>query len=445
MKRPFNLRLRFVLTTFVAIGAICVVAAYAMTQFMTRALIEREAELSQEFMENMMLADREAVFALPGGQANPELLGFVSRLFELPGIIRVNVYSADRIVLWSTDKRIVGKPADENDELDEALHGKRITDVGWLSDSTKPEHRLIAERYTGRYIEAYIPIRAKGSGNIVGVVEFYKIPVALNATIKTGQAIVWSGAAVAAMILFSALYWIVQRGAHLIEMQQKELSQMEVLAAIGQMASAVAHSLRNPMATARSSAELWQAENGDAHNPAVKHIIDQIDRMDRHVRDLLNYSRSSSHDLRPTDPVQVVTSHLPSFSKRDAASKIELSVEDKRTGKQFVMANDLLLGQALTSIFTNAIEAMPNGGRLSVSVFNKDAGHISIAVEDSGSGISADQLKRVTNSHYTTKTYGLGLGLMLAQKIVDRFSGHIEIASPKGSGTSVSITLKAAS
>ncbi len=444
-QRTFNLRLWFVLTTFVAISIICVLAAFAIAQFMTKALIEREAELSQEFLESLMFSDRQTIFNLPAGSSNPALLEFVNHLFGLPGIIRVNVYSSDRTVLWSTDKRIVGQRSNGNDELEAALDGKRITEVGWLSDSTKPEHRLIAERYTGRYIESYIPIRSKeAQPQIIGVVELYKLPVALNATIKAGQQIIWAGAAVAAAILFAALYWIVQRGAHLIEAQQKELSLMEAMAAIGQMASAVAHSLRNPMATIRSSAELWQAENDNTHNPTVRDIIDQIDRMDKHVRNLLNYSRSDSYGLRPVDPIEVVTSHLPSFSKPNGTVKIEFRLTDLRKQKEFVLANDLLLGQALTSIFTNAVEAMPNGGTLSVSVFNKDQEHVSIEVTDSGGGIPADHIAKVKDSNYTTKTHGFGLGLMLAQRIVERFSGSLDIKSAYGSGTSVSITLKAA-
>lgn len=445
MQRPFNLRLWFVLATFAAITIICILAAFAIAHFMTKALVEREAELSQEFLESLMSSERQTIFNAPGTKSNSELLEFVNHLFELPGIIRANVYSADRVVLWSTDKRIVGQRLAGNDELEAALLGKRITEVGWLSDSRKPEHKLVAERYTGRYIESYIPIRAKEAHHqIIGVVELYKLPVALNATIKTGQQIIWSGAAVAAAILFAALYWIVQRGAHLIEAQNKELSLMESMAAIGQMASAVAHSLRNPMATIRSSAELWQAENGNAHNPVVRDIIDQIDRMDKHVRNLLNYSRSGSYDMSPVDPIEVVTSHLPSFSQPNGIKNIEFRLKDNRKQKEFVLANELLLGQALTSIFTNSVEAMPNGGTISVSVFNKDLRHVSIEVADSGGGISPDNITRVTESNYTTKTYGLGLGLMLAQRIIDRFSGTLEIKSEYGRGTTVSITLKAA-
>jgi len=441
MGRPFNIRLWFVVTSFAVIGAICILSAFAISTFMTRALIDREAQVSQEFLESMMPADRMALFTGLPGPSNTMLQEFAAHLFSLPGVIRANIYSADRTVVWSTEKRIVGQRFETNDELEKALQGKRVTEVGWVPDGLKAEHVALAENHVGRYIEAYIPIHADhNSKQVIGVIEFYKLPVALNATIKKGQRIVWIGAACAAIALFLALYWIVQRGARIIEKQQRDLVQMEALAAIGQMASAVAHSLRNPMAAIRSSAELWQVEHSNQDGARVKDIIGQIDRMDHHVRNLLDYSRSSSHALRPVDPIKILRTNAPSSN----AAKIDFVVADNRTEPRAVLADELLLGQALNSILTNAVEAMPGGGTLHVTVSNPNAQQVVIEIRDNGGGIPTDQLKRVTESHFTTKTYGFGLGLMLAQKIVERFSGTLDIASTIGIGTSVSITLKAA-
>ena len=445
MQGHFNLRLWFILTSFGAILIIFVLFAIGVSQFMTRALIERETEVSQEFLESMMPSDRAAVFATPGASANPALAVFVEHLFTLPGIIRANIYSADQIVVWSTDKSIVGRRFEVNDELERALAGARVTEVGWLPDRSKPEHATLSEKFSGRYIEAYIPIRAKDEGKVLGVIEFYKLPEALNATILRGQYLIWVWAAAAASILFVTLYWIVQRGAQIIEGQQRDISQMEVLAAVGQMSSAVAHSLRNPMATIRSSAELWKAEQShQADTSIADDIIQQIDRMDKHVRDLLNYSRSSSHELRPVDPVIVVKRHMPAAIVAGRPSKIEVSFVDSRRHPRPVMADELLLGQALTSIFTNAVEAMPQGGMLSVSISDKNPGIVEIDIRDNGCGIPPDQIGRVAQSQFTTKRHGYGLGLMLSQRIIEKFSGTIDIESEPARGTVVSIKLKAA-
>lgn len=444
MGRPFNIRLWFVVTSFGVIGAICILSAVTISTFMTRALIDRESEVSQEFLESMMPIDRQALFAGPPAMQNPVLQEFANHLASLPGLIRANIYSADRTVVWSTEKRIVGQRFETNDELEKALEGKRVTDVGWAPDDLKAEHIALAENYVGRFIEAYIPIRAdRNSRHVIGIIEFYKLPAALNTTIKKGQSIIWIGAACAALFMFIALYWIVQRGARIIEVQQRDLAQMQTLAAIGQMASAVAHSLRNPMAAIRSSAELWQAEQSIEDHVPVKDIIGQIDRMDRHVRNLLNYSRSSTHALRAVDPIEVVKANAPSLVAHSSGAKIDFVVADDRTEPSSVLADELLLGQALNSIFTNAIEAMPNGGVLRVNLSKPNAQQIIIEVCDTGLGIPADQLRRVTDSHFTTKTYGFGLGLMLAQKIVESFSGTLGIASTRGIGTRVSITLQA--
>src|SRR5262249_46965840 len=143
---------------------------------------------------------------------NPVLLEFAQHIVTMPDVMRVNIYAATHRVLWSTEQRLIGRKFAINDELDEALKGKRVSEIGTLPDEKKLEH--VALGRSGHFIEAYIPIRAnRGNGPVLGVVEFYKLPAALDATIRNGQRIVWTGAGIAALMLFLTLYWIVQRGA----------------------------------------------------------------------------------------------------------------------------------------------------------------------------------------------------------------------------------------
>ena len=93
---------------------------------------------------------------------------------------------------------------------------------------------------------------------------------------------------------------------------------------------------------------------------------------------------------------------------------------------------------------TNAIEAMPEGGRLDLAVMRNPQDRVIISINDTGRGIPAELLDRVTDSYFTTKTRGLGLGLILAKGIIERFDGKMTIASTVGSGTSVTVDLKEA-
>lgn len=220
---------------------------------------------------------------------------------------------------------------------------------------------------------------------------------------------------------------------------------MEALAAIGQMASAVAHSLRNPLATIRSSAELARLDGAVESRRIADDVIREVDRMDGFVHELLSYARAESASLQPIDPFVLVKTCLSKQQAMLQRQRIEVKLGDERREHRDVLADPGLLGQALTSIITNAAEAMAGGGRLDVRVVdNLPDSSVSILIADSGSGIPADILARVTEPYFTTKSRGLGLGLAIAKRIVERFAGRIDIRSAEDQGTTVFVALKPA-
>jgi len=444
--RPFNLRLWFAIGSFATIALICVFTAFWVSDFLTRSLLERESEVSQEFMESIIGGDGGVVFRDDGpgpGSLNLVLLDFANHIISMPGMLRVNIHAKTHRILWSTETQLVGKTFENNEELDEALGGERVVELGNLPDP-KPEHVGLGD--SGRFIEAYIPIRLdQGRGSVAGVVEYYKRPLGLDSAIQNGRRVVWSGAALAAIVLFAALYWIVQKGAQLIERQQQNMARMEAFAAIGQMASAVAHSLRNPMSAIRSSAELFRSQPPDEICQLAGEVIHEVDRMDGYVRDLLAYARAEPYYLQPVDPLKVVDTILAKQSQAIDRFGIKVQTVDGRAGPKKVMADELLLEQALTSVMTNAIEAMPDGGTLGVSIApGGDKDKIRVEIADSGHGIPAELLDRVAHSYFTTKARGLGLGLVLAKSIIERFGGLLQIASTREVGTTVLVELKSA-
>ncbi len=355
--------------------------------------------------------------------------------------MRANVYSTNRQIVWSTEHEMVGKTFNDNDELERALKGERITEINSL-DRHKSEHLALGENEL--FIETYLPIRLNDANrNVGGVVEFYKSPGGLNAALAGERRIIWLSGLGAALVVYMTLYWIVQRGAKVIESQQKQLSNMQSAALVGELASAVAHSLRNPMAAIRTSAELWRSELPPERSLVADGIIQEVDRMNEYVRDLLDYASSDRAKLQPVDPMTVVNLVIKKCEAAMRRNRVTMQMTDKRKNPCNLLADPVLFEHAVTSIVTNAIEAMPEGGAVDVLLSN-DAQHIVIDFVDSGPGIPPELLSRVSESYFTTKLKGLGLGLALARGAIERWSGSLTIASAKGRGTTVSITLRKA-
>jgi two-component system sensor histidine kinase HydH len=443
MKRTFNIRLWFGVAGLGLIGLICALSAYWIGDFVTRSLLERESEVTQEFFQGVARGEADAIFrsAVGAGPPNDALAEFAKHIINTPGMMRANIYSADRRVLWSTEPQLIGRAFSDNAELEEALKGKRVTETSSL-EHHKAEY--VAFGQSGLFIEAYLPIFSdKPDPTVLGVVEFYKFPTALNATIAEGRRMVWLLAIGAAAVLYSTLFWIVQRGAAQIERQHRQLVRLQSFAAIGQLATAIAHSLRNPMAAIRSSAELWRGELPSGETNIADEVIQEIDRMDSYVRDLLAYARPQAENMRALDPMTVVDKAI---AKRDAGLRrngILVRRTDRRAHLSNVLVDPILFEHAVTSILDNAIEAMAEGGTLAVAISEGSGGRsVSLGISDNGPGIPHELLDRVAGSYFTTKSRGLGLGLALARGVVERWDGNLAVSSSQGGGTSVSITLK---
>lgn len=437
----FNLRLWFGVVAFTVIAAMGGVFGTVLTNFINDSMLHREAVVTRDFLESILWAEEsgKAVFSGTMVETNPQLASFVQHIRTMPDVLRGNVYTHDGFIVWSTDESIIGRRFRDNHELDAAFAGALVTEIGTISADSKSEHVNLPVGTRTMFVEAYMPLRGR-AGNILGVVEIYKVPTALNTTIHEGRVMIWSGVTAGLLLLFLTLFWIVDRGARLIHRQQDQLGQMVALAALGQMASAIAHSLRNPLAGIRGSAELLRLEPDDVAQSADD-IIGQVDRLDMYVKELLDYARSDGHVCQEVDPRDVVQGTLSRLRPLLERASIAVAVRDDRDGPSLVMADPQLLSQAVGNVITNAVEAMEQGGGLAV-VLARTGRFISVTVTDSGPGIPSDVRARVTDAFFTTKTRGLGLGLALTRQILERFGGHLEIPPPPASGgTSIRLTL----
>jgi two-component system, NtrC family, sensor histidine kinase HydH len=211
------------------------------------------------------------------------------------------------------------------------------------------------------------------------------------------------------------------------------------LAAIGEMGAAVAHGIRNPLASIRSAAELAREEDPEGADECLRDILAEADRLDRWVRQLLAASRETLQATEAVDLNDVIGECLGAVAAEARRHGIEL----KRTPGPLprVRGSHVSLVHAFGSIMANAVEAMPLGGCLRVESRATENGWVRVAVEDTGSGIAAGVAGHVFRPLFTTKPNGIGLGLSLSRRILERHGGRIEFESIDARGTRVVLTL----
>ena len=227
---------------------------------------------------------------------------------------------------------------------------------------------------------------------------------------------------------------------------REQLVQAEKLASIGEMSAAVAHGLRNPLASLRAAAQLVRRHPSSPS--ATEHldaIIEEVDRLDRRISHLLSFSRPAPfHPVSESLP-RLIDELLPAVAApmRERRVDLEMAVP---AGLPPVRVDPMQLEQAILEIVSNALDAMPSGGRLRIGAFvaNGDgASAVVLEVSDTGGGIPAQVLPSVCEPFFTTRQEGTGLGLAIAKRYIEQNGGRLEIASRPGEGTTVRLRLPA--
>ena len=252
----------------------------------------------------------------------------------------------------------------DNEELDEALEGELVIEssAGNLASPTKPEHFFLDKPHE-RFVENYIPVFDAPKKTILGVLEIYKSPAPIFATIDTLIRWIWLCASLSGALLYVGLFWIMRRAERVMRNQQRQLAANEARVAVGEMAAAVAHGIRNPLASIRTSAELWaEVKSGDAQEQA-QDIVSEVDRLELWVRSLLTYANQGRAKLESIDLNDMVTTAVEGYQRDRARLNIQMKFE-LYEGMPRIIGDSGLLVQMLNSLVANAIEAMPRGGTL---------------------------------------------------------------------------------
>jgi two-component system sensor histidine kinase HydH len=458
----FNLLRWFSLGSFLIIAAVASGLGYVSTRFVVDESIERDSMLTAQFIQAIGEAEiRHAGITPtrtmgemldprddnaypdvdPGSRASARI-EFLDHVEHLPDTLLAVVYALDRTVVWSTNPQMIGMRVEGDEELDESFEMKETVSTSYHQiDEERPEQMLLREpKYL--FVENYIPMFNADKSKVIAMVEIYKEPVDLVERIQRGFKAIWMATVLGGLVIYLGLFWIVRRAAMLLQSQQQQLITNETFVALGEMSSAVAHSLRNPLANIRSSAELAQEIASQSAQKNIGDIINQVDRMSRWVRELLVSLRPMNDDYETVDLVLAIDDTLSAFDALIRRSNVEVHFTPQTCPP--VVSQQVLLTQILNSLFANALEAMPKGGHLTIDIEQPHPGHVRMTLSDTGKGMTKQQQQMVFKPFFTTKQGGLGVGLALVKRIMERFEGSVELTSQEQEGTRVCLNFKVA-
>jgi two-component system NtrC family sensor kinase len=237
------------------------------------------------------------------------------------------------------------------------------------------------------------------------------------------------------------------------EYHQELIQRADRMASIGELASGIAHEIRNPLAGIQGAIQILAEgfSKEDSRTQVTDEIQKQIYRLERLVKDLLNYAKPVPANYLPTDINQLVDKVLSFFMTQQGRS-VGFKIEKKLfSSLPKTMIDPSSMEQAFLNIILNAQKAMPVGGTFTVSTRalperkddGKEVHEVQIIFEDTGVGIPGENLPKIFDPFFSTRSDGTGLGLSITKNIVEQHGGEIEVESRVNVGTKFIITLPA--
>ena len=462
---------RFALLAFGCVVALAVVMGLALSSLLTHAVSDWEWQNTAALVQREVVTNKLWDVFNAGPAGVPADRGAeVSRLFtSLPEVVRIKVWNRTATVIWSDKAELIGKRFPDNHDLREALGGEISVKIKPLAKreqaSERAGHDVLAE--------VYVPV-IDPRGGVVGVVEVYKVPARLFGTIRRGRFVIWmislTGGGILYLVLLPLLTSVYRREveertlrAHAerlaaeVEERTAQLLQAQKMQAVGLLAGGVAHDFNNLLTVIAGRGHLVRSrfapdDPGRVDADAILQTTEQATRL---TRQLLAFSRK-----QPYEPVALDLNTLAA----DSGHVLRRLLPD---GVEFTLGLDPALGrvtadpgqmeQVLLNLVVNARDAMPQGGRLTITTSNMNiepplggrsvippAGrYVMVAVGDTGIGMDAATQARVFEPFFTTKApgQGTGLGLSTVYGIVERHAGHVTVESAPGVGTTFRVYL----
>ncbi len=362
----------------------------------------------------------------------------------------VNIYDTNNTISYSFDKQLIGRRNMGGTGYEYAITGTPTSTLVqrgnfWEIPMGFPKESRLT---------TFAPIRAERqflriSGPVLGVVEIVQDISEDYQTILHFQLLVIATCIVVMSILIGVLVIVVQRGEAIIQQRTQEqlslkekLAQSERLSSLGGMVAGISHEIRNPLGIIRSSAELLKKKVAqfDPSNSIPDIIVEESSRLNLIITDFLNFAKPRYPNRAACQLEDILEKNIV-FIAPQIQDQGYIIVKDFAHDLPEIQADSDMLYQAFLNIFMNAIQAMPKGGKILVSIESADS-IVNICIEDEGPGVPEELLERIWDPFFTTKEKGTGLGLGIVKNIIESHNGSIRVENRKeGLGVRVIIEL----
>ena len=363
----------------------------------------------------------------------------------------VNIYAIRQgVIAYSTESRVLGKKVKTSPGYDKAVKGEHSSGILAKGDNL---WGLGIERIGGeKKLRTYIPFRGvnpfTGENEIFGVFELIQDMTQEYRSIVKLQYFIFSLSILIMGLIFVALILIVRKAERIIEERAREqmeleyqLNQAERLAALGQMCAGVSHEIRNPLGIIRSTAELMggMADSSEAQKKLSGVIIEESSRLNNIVTEFLDFAHPLKPNFQDCYLEEVLDKNLQFLEPE--LDKKKIAVHHNLDGRSLKLSADpQLLYRTFLNIFVNAVQSIENDGTITVNV-DEEKNHYTVEIEDTGCGISRENLSKIFNPFFSTKETGTGLGVSIVRNIIEGHGGTIRIDSEEGTGTKIKIEL----
>jgi signal transduction histidine kinase len=320
---------------------------------------------------------------------------------------------------------------DQRSPLDTLAHAALALALGGTPSVSAPFHAGDDRRQAG-----LAPVRGEDH-HVVAVVAVeaapgYDAPLAL-----LGQRLLLLATLITLAILILA--GVIVRGAVAAERLERRLSRSENLAAMGRLTATLAHEIKNPLAIIRASAKRLGKLEGEPQRMA-DYVVEEVDRLSATVARYLEFARGADLPPGQGDARATLDATLALLEGECRARRVEVSRAGAWPDAAPVALDPDSLKQVWLNLLLNALEALPEGGQVTVT-FDERRAAFEAAIADDGPGIPAETLQRLGEPFVTTKAKGSGLGLFLTRRLVRAAGGELAIDSAPGRGTTCRVTL----